>query len=119
MDKNQILIISRKNTERSHWMPKILLAQAKPCLLEKENNLKTMERFIKNAHKQGVDLVMFPELFLTGYFTREQTSDLAEDLEGPSICQIRDMAKKYKVMVVFGFPEKKEKRLYNSACFID
>jgi predicted amidohydrolase len=100
-------------------MSKILLAQAKPILLDKKSNIETMGRFMQNAHKQGAELVLFPELFLTGYFTREHTNEMAEDLNGPSIQQIRDMAKQYHLMIVFGFPEKKDGRLYNSACFID
>jgi 5-aminopentanamidase len=100
-------------------MSKILLAQAKPKLLDKKSNLEKMERFMQNAQKQGVDLVLFPELFLTGYFTREHTNEMAEELDGPSIQKIREMAKKYNLFVVFGFPEKKEGRLFNSACFID
>lgn len=44
-------------------MPNILLAQAKPKLLDKASNLETMERFMKSAHKQGADLVLFPERF--------------------------------------------------------
>jgi predicted amidohydrolase len=100
-------------------MPKILLAQAKPRLLDKGSNLETMERFMKSAHRQEGDLVLFPELFLTGYFTRDYTSELAEDLKGPSIYQIREMARRYRVKVIFGFPEKKGGALYNSACFID
>ena len=99
-------------------MPRILLAQAKPRLLDKQSNLETMERFMKSASEQEADLVLFPELFLTGYFTREYTREMAEDLNGPSIQQLRNMAKLYRIKVVFGFPEKKEDRLYNSACFI-
>jgi predicted amidohydrolase len=100
-------------------MPKILLAQAKPKLLNKGSNLEIMNRFIKSANQQGADLVLFPELFLTGYFTREFTSEMAEDLEGPSIRQVRNMAREYGVKVVFGFPELKDGQFYNSACFID
>ncbi|MGG3466758.1 carbon-nitrogen hydrolase family protein [Neobacillus pocheonensis] len=100
-------------------MPKILLAQVKPKLLDKSSNLESMEQYIRSAHQQGADLVLFPELFLTGYFTREFTGEVAEDLDGPSICKVRELAKKYSVKVVFGFPENKEGKFYNSACFID
>ncbi|MBM7691668.1 putative amidohydrolase [Peribacillus deserti] len=100
-------------------MPKILLAQAKPKLLDKSSNLRTMERYIKSTYNKGCDLVLFPELFLTGYFTREHTKSLAEDLHGSSICHIQAMSRHYGVKLVFGFPEKKDGRLYNSACFID
>jgi len=99
-------------------MPKIVLAQAKPILFEKQVNLEKMESSIKKASAEGADLILFPELFLTGYFTRERTLELAEDLEGPSIKQIQEWAKTYQIKVVFGFPENIDGLVYNSACFI-
>jgi 5-aminopentanamidase len=99
-------------------MPKIVLAQAKPVLFDKQANLEKMESAIIKASEEGADLILFPELFLTGYFTRERTLELAEDTEGPSISQIREWAKAYRIKVVFGFPEKKNGLAYNSACFI-
>src|SRR3954469_19151800 len=110
MDRYQPLAQKKSNTARSNSMPSILLAQAKPRLLDKQSNLETMEQFMKSASEQEADLVLFPELFLTGYFKREYTREMAEDLNGPSIQQLRNMAKLYRIKVVFGFPEKKEDR---------
>ncbi|MEB3103920.1 carbon-nitrogen hydrolase family protein [Ferviditalea candida] len=70
-------------------MPNIFLAQSKPKLLDKTANLQTMKRYLEEAQVQRADIVLFPELFLTGYFTREHTLELAEDIEGESIRLIR------------------------------
>lgn len=99
-------------------MPKIVLAQEKPVLFDKQANLEKMESAMVKASEEGADLILFPELFLTGYFTRERTLELAEDTKGPSIKQIQQWAKTYRIKVVFGFPEKQNGSVYNSACFI-
>jgi 5-aminopentanamidase len=104
--------------KENELMPKIVLAQAKPILFDKQANLEKMESSIKKASADGADLILFPELFLTGYFTRDRTLELAEDFEGPSIKQIQEMAKSNQIKVVFGFPEKMNGLVYNSAAFI-
>ncbi|GAE37174.1 nitrilase/cyanide hydratase and apolipoprotein N-acyltransferase [Halalkalibacter akibai JCM 9157] len=101
-------------------MPKILLAQITPVLHDKKANLILFETYMKEASEKGADLILFPELSLTGYFTRDKTVELAESIEdGKSIKQICQWAKKYQLKTVFGFPEKKDGNVYNSACMVD
>jgi 5-aminopentanamidase len=100
-------------------LAKIYLAQVEPVLHDKSSNLFKIQRCIQNASKENVDLVLFPELVLTGYYTREKTNELAEDKNGKSVQQIAGWAKEYDVKVIFGFPEKRESQIFNSACFIN
>lgn len=97
---------------------KIFLAQFQPILFDKQRNLQRMKEFIHQAAHQQADLVLFPELCLTGYFTRKQTASLSEGVNGPSIQQMSAWAGEYRIKVIFGFPENKEGSFYNSACFI-
>ncbi|WP_110926414.1 carbon-nitrogen hydrolase family protein [Bacillus massiliglaciei] len=98
---------------------KLSLAQFQPVLLNKEENLKSMYRYIKEASAKNCDIILFPELALTGYFTRENTLEMAEDLHGESISRLKGWAKQYNIMIAAGFPEKKDGRIYNSAVLID
>ncbi|TLS38618.1 carbon-nitrogen hydrolase family protein [Pseudalkalibacillus caeni] len=101
------------------FLLKVMLAQMKPVLFDKTINLQKMERYIQVASKENADLILFPELALTGYFTRDKTISLAEDLEGKSIKLLQSWARDYNIKVITGFPEVKGDSVYNSAIFIN
>ncbi|WP_066048709.1 carbon-nitrogen hydrolase family protein [Robertmurraya korlensis] len=98
---------------------KIALVQMKPVLHDKPKNLEMMHYHIQKASLQKCQLILFPELVLTGYFTREKTKELAEDINGESILQLKDWAREYNLMIIAGFPEKVEEEVFNSAVIID
>lgn len=99
---------------------RIALAQLAPVLCDKPANVAAAERAIGSAADRGADLVMLPELFLTGYFTRERTGQMAELLDGPSLSILRECARRYGVMVFVGFAERDPASdlLYDSVCLI-
>jgi len=80
----------------------------------KEANLKKIKGFTEQAAGQGNDLVVFPELALTGYECSEDVAaggcsmhrELAETIPGPSTEEIAKIAKETGIYVVFGMPEK-------------
>ena len=94
----------------------------------KGSNLRRIVDFSVSAAKRGADLVLFPELCLTGYdfFVNESISlsdkrAMAETIQGPSCTEIAGIAKKYNIYIVFGMGEKLEENtdvLYNSAVAI-
>lgn len=95
---------------------------------QKENNLRRINEFSIAAAKRGADLVLFPELSLTGYdffiddnITLEEKRNMAETIYGPSCTYIAETAKKYGIYIVFGLAEKVENNeeiVYNSAVAI-
>ena len=48
-------------------MPRIAMAQINTTVGAFEKNLRTMETFIQKARAKKADLVVFPELSITGY----------------------------------------------------
>ena len=100
---------------------KIALAQISCKREDKAENIRKMEETVTKAKKQGADLVVFPELSLTGYVVRDQVYELAETIPGPSTKTIESLARKTKAYVVFGMPELSEKTqatLYNAAVLV-
>ena len=66
-------------------------------------NLERMDKIITSA---GADLVVFPELFLTGYMARDEHMRLGETLDGEVVQQVAGAAKASGSTVVFGMPER-------------
>jgi predicted amidohydrolase len=100
---------------------KIALAQISCKQGGKTENLRKIKKTVVKAKKQGAELVIFPELSLTGYVVRDEVYELAERIPGPSTKIMEDVAKKNDIHVVFGMPEKSEgteATLHNSAVFI-
>lgn len=94
----------------------------------KEDNLRRIMEFSIAAAKRGADLVLFPEMCLTGYdyYINESTNIkekilMAETINGSVCNSIAKIAKQYGIYIVFGMAEKLEEvseTLYNSAVAI-
>lgn len=100
---------------------KLALAQISSKRENKKENLQKIEELTIRAQEQASDLVIFPELSLTGYVMRDQIYELAETIPGPSTRKIEDIAKKTRMHVIFGMPELSEKTkatIFNTAVFV-
>jgi predicted amidohydrolase len=100
---------------------KLALAQISSKRENKEENIKKFEALTLRAKEKGADLVIFPELSLTGYVVRDQVYELAETIPGPSSQKIEEIAKKTGMHIIFGMPEISEKTkttIFNTAVLI-
>src|SRR2546427_143479 len=66
----------------------LLLAQSAPKLLDKQRNIRTINEQADKARRRNIDLLIFPELHLTGYTMRDEVYNLAEPVPGPSTRKI-------------------------------
>jgi len=99
----------------------VALAQISCKVGDKKHNINIMKKNIKQAKEKDANLVIFPELSLTGYLNRDFAYELAEHIPGPSIHSLEETAKKENVYIVFGMPEQSEKAyavLYNTAVLL-
>lgn len=79
-------------------------------------NLQRLDTAAGSAAAGGADLLVTPELFVTGYDIGELIPDLAkQDLLSP----IRAIAKAHRIAVVAGLPEETDGSVYNTAYFVD
>lgn len=87
----------------------------------KGDNLETIRRFSEEAAKQGIQLLVFPEMCITGYWhvrnlDREQVEALAESVpNGNSTQALIELAVKHQMIIGAGLIEVDEDgKLYNS-----
>ena len=89
---------------------------------DKEANLNRALAWMEQAHAKGVDLILLPEMFLTGYFVKDKLRELAEDLEtGEALAVLKAKAKEYAMGVVVGLPTITDPngKPHNSVVMID
>jgi len=99
----------------------LALAQISSKREDKKANLKKIEELTIKAKEQSADLVIFPELCLTGYVVKDQLYELAETVPGPSTKQVLALARKTGMHIIFGMPELSEKTkatMFNTSVFI-
>jgi len=100
---------------------RLALAQVRSKRGDKNYNLRKIESIIRTAKGQAADLVIFPELVLTGYVVRDQIYELAETVPGPSTGKIGKIAKETGVHVILGMPELSERAkatVFNTAVLV-
>ena len=82
---------------------------------DKQANLDRMQFWVSEAARAGNQIVVFPELALTGYECDESIGGsspcamhgkLAEIIPGPSTLQMAKLAKELNVYLIFGMPER-------------
>lgn len=91
---------------------------------DKATNLKRIKDYIAEAAKKGADIIIFPELALTGYDIEREVrmhKENAETIPGSSTNEIAVLTRQYGVYVVVGMPEISKNDpdvVYNSAAVV-
>ncbi|RNB89939.1 carbon-nitrogen hydrolase family protein [Brevibacillus fluminis] len=98
---------------------RIAMAQFAPHLGDKEANIHLMTHYLNQAKTQQADLVIFPELALTGYSVGEQLGTIAETTEGPSLATFKERCKELGIAALVSFPERNGNRFHISSAYID
>jgi predicted amidohydrolase len=70
---------------------------------------------IGDAASDGADVVVFPELALTGYGAGDEIRDAAETLGGPAVTELQRLADEHAVAVVTGLALRQENGVVNAA----
>jgi len=99
----------------------VALAQISCKVGDKKHNIDKMKQKVEEAKKRDANIIIFPELSLTGYSTRDLAYELAESIPGPSVKLLEENAKKENIHMIFGMLERSEKAravLYNTAVLL-
>lgn len=101
---------------------KLGLIQLK-CTKDKQTNFEHAVGQIREAAKQGAQIICLPELFQSLYFCDVESHDnfeLAESIPGPATEQLSQLASELTVVIIASLFEKRAQGLYhNTAVVID
>jgi len=93
------------------------------CSEEKERNVDKAVRLAQIAAEKGAQIICFQELFSTHWFPKEMDRKhftLAENLKGPSLGRMREVARTHEIALVCPFFEEGEEGgFYNTAVVFD
>jgi len=71
-----------------------------------------MKRWIGIARDNSADLILFPELNVSGYIAAPIARDIAETVPGPSTEMILSIAQEGNIYIAFGIIEEDNQDLY-------
>lgn len=95
----------------------VAVAQINSDLLDLKANLASHQRYIEQARHQGAELLLFPELSLTGYQVGNKALSVAMRRDHPALLSLAKHA--IGITVVAGFVERaKAGELYNAMAYL-
>lgn len=100
---------------------KIAVVQVEPVIGEKEQNLAKAMKCLREAKGMGAELIVFPELYNTGYRfqSKSEAYSLSEPVpEGLTTKKLEEFCRKEDVYVAMGINERDGYQLYDSAVFV-
>ncbi|MBS0249876.1 MAG: carbon-nitrogen hydrolase family protein [Proteobacteria bacterium] len=98
---------------------RLAICQASATLADKAKNIATVHKAARAAACWEADLLVLPELFLTGYNIGSRATELAEAANGPSLAAISEIAARESCSICIGFAERDGKSVFNSSVLFD
>lgn len=97
---------------------KIALVSLNQVWEDKKANLGLCEKYIQKASDENIDLIVFPEMTLTGFSTN--ICLIAEDFENSETIQSFSLlAKQFNLGIVFGVVIKDKNKALNKSMFVN
>lgn len=97
---------------------RVAIAQINPKLGDLGSNLILYEESIRAASRERAELLLFPELSLTGYMLRDTVPQVALTLDAPEIKKLRELSR--LVPFVAGLVEESaDHRFFNAAVYFE
>ncbi|TDV59562.1 carbon-nitrogen hydrolase family protein [Pseudomonas sp. LP_7_YM] len=100
---------------------RVALYQCLPLPLEIRSNLARLKAQAAAASKQGAALLVFPEMFLSGYnIGAKAARALAQPSDGDAALEVAEIAKTNGIAILYGYPElSADDQVYNAVQLID
>ena len=95
---------------------RVAIYQCEPRPIEVAANLDRLARAAGDAAAQGADLLVCPEMFLTGYnIGGPAVRRLAQARDGDSVLAVGAIARESRVAILYGYPERDAREaIYNA-----
>ncbi|WP_293577001.1 carbon-nitrogen hydrolase family protein [Phaeobacter sp.] len=97
----------------------VAIAQSPADLEGPQARMTWLAECLSRLDGQEIDLLLLPELFLTGYNIGEKVTKWAEPVDGPAAETIAALAYRHNIAIHYGFAEREGERIYNAASCID
>ncbi len=97
---------------------RVALAQIAPHLGDVAANLERHSALIEEARADGADLVVFPELGLTGYLLQDLNAEVAMRVDDPRLERLAQQARGISAVVSF-VEESDDHRLFIAAALLE
>ncbi|MEE9181513.1 MAG: nitrilase-related carbon-nitrogen hydrolase [candidate division NC10 bacterium] len=94
------------------------IAQLSPTLGDLDRNFALHEKILREAEGQGVDLLLFPELSLTGYFLKDMVPSVALAPRDPRLGLLKQASRGMAIVVGF-VEESPDHRFFNTAVYFE
>jgi predicted amidohydrolase len=94
------------------------IAQLAPALGDLDRNFTLHEKIFREAAQGGVDLLLFPELSLTGYFLKDLVPSVALTPRDPRLDLLKE-ASRGMAIVVGLVEESPDHRFFNAAAYFE
>ena len=98
----------------------LALYQCVPGPLDVAGNLQRLDQATQQARAGGADVLVCPEMFLTGYnIGAANVALLAQPADGAYAQAVAEIAQRHDVAVVYGYPERAEDgAIFNAAQWV-
>jgi len=81
-------------------------------------NLELLAAHCRDAAAAGVRFLVAPELFLTGFNIGARARELACSVGGRCVAAVRALARRHRVALCIGYPERDGECVYNAALVV-
>ncbi len=109
----------RQHKPASQYGLRVALVQMYCGWADTSGNLERMAMWAERAVAGKAQLVVFPELSVSGICKDDRLESVTESLEGPSVRFVRDLARRLGLAIGFGFSEKTEEKPYNAYAIVE
>lgn len=96
---------------------RVALGQVEPALGDVSENTRRTREVLDRARSERADLVVLPELMLTGYSLGRVSEDVSRSVDDPEIMELAEAADGLACLV--GFAEAGRVHTYNSAAYLE
>ncbi|MBI4788749.1 MAG: carbon-nitrogen hydrolase family protein [Chloroflexi bacterium] len=82
-------------------------------------SIDNMKRWVEVVREKGAELILFPELNVSGYIPAPIAHEIAETIPGPSTEKIIKIADRHNVTICYGLIEKAADKFYCSHVLVN
>lgn len=109
--------LSRKGENN---MLRVAAYQSQGPVTSIQTQIEVVKGILQRADQQGIDIVCFPECFLTGYYSDRATAErLSFNRQDPYFLEILSELSEFSAVAILGFNERVGELLYNSVTVIE